>query len=145
MPIMLSDLPPGRSWRLRARQPVVQISGPSPGQQRYGMNLLRRRHETASGRRSLLEELEGLLKRIRVIPLAAPILIVAGFGLGKVTTRALELPASAAVHDPLHAREVPRGQIDELTQSMTELRMDGAKTVDFVTVYRNHVLPVEQV
>ena len=60
-------------------------------------------------------------------------------------TRALELPASAAVHDPTHAREVPRGQIDALTHSMTELRVDGAKTVDYVTLYRNHVLPVEQV
>lgn len=109
------------------------------------MNLHRHRHDTASGRRGLLEELEGLLKRVRVIPLAAPILIFAGFGLGKVTTRALELPASAAVHDPTHAREVPRGQIDALTHSMTELRVDGAKTVDYVTLYRNHVLPVEQV
>lgn len=110
------------------------------------MNLLKRRSNvTASGRRSLLEELEGLLKRVRVIPLAAPVLLFAGFGLGKVTTRALELPASAAVHDPTHAREVPRVQIEALTRSMGELRVDGAKTVDYVTLYTNHVLPVEQV
>src|SRR5512140_149536 len=110
------------------------------------MNLLkRRRNDTASGRRSLLEECEGLLKRIRVIPLAAPVLLFAGFGLGKVTTRALELPSSAAVHDPTHAREVPRVQIEALTRSMGELKVDGAKTVDYVTTYRNHVLPVEQV
>jgi hypothetical protein len=109
------------------------------------MNLSKRQDEPARGHRGLLDELEGLLRHVRVIPLAAPILLLAGFGLGKVTTRALELPASVAVHDPGHVREVPRVQIEALTRSMGALRQDGEKTVDFVTLYRNHVMPVEQV
>ncbi len=109
------------------------------------MNLFQRRNEPASGRRDLLQELERWVKRIRVVPLAAPVLLFVGFGLGKATTRALELPASAAMHDPGHAREVPRVQIDALTRSMSTLRVDGARTDDYVTLYRNHILPVEQV
>jgi hypothetical protein len=109
------------------------------------MNLFNRRNAPASGRSDLLGQLERLLKHIRIVPLAAPVLLFAGFGLGKVTTRALELPARAAMHDPDHAREVPRVQIEALTRSMSTLRVDGARTVDYVTLYRNHILPVEQV
>jgi soluble lytic murein transglycosylase-like protein len=109
------------------------------------MALLRRRSDAAPRRHNLLDEAERLLKRVRMIPLAAPILLFAGWGLGKVTTRALELPAAAAVRDPTHAREVPRVQIEALTRSMGAIRVDGEKTVRYVNLYRNHILPVEQV
>lgn len=109
------------------------------------MTLFRRQREAANRRHVLLDEVERLVKRVRVIPLAAPILLFAGWGLGKVTTRALELPATAAVRDPTHAREVPRVQIEALTRTMGAIRVDGEKTVRYVDLYRNHILPVEQV
>ena len=109
------------------------------------MALFRRRSDAAPRRHNLLDEAERLLKRVRMIPLAAPVLLLAGWGLGKVTTRALELPATAAVRDPTHAREVPRVQIEALTRSMGAIRVDGEKTVRYVNLYRNHIMPVEQV
>lgn len=109
------------------------------------MRLITRRSDEAPGRRSLLDEFERLLRRVRVVPLAAPILLFAGWGLGRVTTRALELPASAVVRDRARVREVPRVQIEALTRTMSALSVDGQQTVNFVTKYRNHVLPVEQV
>ncbi len=109
------------------------------------MRLFRRQGDDARGRRGLVDELDRLLRRIRVIPLAAPILLFAGWGLGKATTRALALPTNAETRDRARAREVPRVQIEALTRSMGELRIDGEQTVDFVTLYRNHVMPVEQV
>lgn len=110
------------------------------------MRLLRRRSDEAPrARHGLLEEFERFVKRVRVVPLAAPILLFAGWGLGRVTTRALALPATAAVHDPTHAREVPRVQLEALTRTMGAIRTHGDRTVSYVTLYRNHVLPVEQV
>ena len=109
------------------------------------MRLFRRQSDDARGRSGLLEEFERLLKRVRVIPLAAPILLFAGWALGKVTTRALELPATAVAGDRARVREVPRVQIEALTRTMGALRVDGQQTADFVTLYRNHIMPVEQV
>lgn len=109
------------------------------------MKRFRRQSDDARGSRGLVDELDRLVRRIRVVPLAAPILLFAGWGLGKVTTRALELPANAVVRDRARVHEVPRVQIEALTRTMSALQDDGAQTVDFVTTYRNHVLPVEQV
>ncbi len=109
------------------------------------MKRFRRQSDDARGSRGLVDELDRLVRRIRVVPLAAPILLFAGWGLGKVTTRALELPANAVVRDRARVHEVPRVQIEALTRTMSAIRSDGAETVDFVTTYRNHVLPVEQV
>ncbi len=109
------------------------------------MRLFRRQSDDARGRRDLIDELDRLLRRVRVIPLAAPMLLFAGWGLGKVTTRALELPANAVVRDRARVHEVPRVQIEALTRSMGALAVDGEHTVKFVTTYRNHVMPVEQV
>lgn len=114
--------------------------------QHLGMRLIRRRSDAAPrASHGLLDEFERFVKRIRVIPLAAPILLFAGLGLGRLTTSALELPATAAVRDPTHTREVPRVQIEALTRTMGAIRSHGDTTVGFLTLYRNHVLPVEQV
>lgn len=109
------------------------------------MKLFRRQGDDARGRRGLVEELDRLFRRVRVIPLAAPILLFAGWGLGKATSRALALPPNAVVRDRARAREVPPVQIEALTRSMGALRANGKQTVDFLTLYRNHVMPVEQV
>lgn len=110
------------------------------------MRLLKRYSEGEGVRRDLLDELERLVRRVRrVVPLAAPILLFAGWSLGKVTTRALELPANAVVADRADVQDVPRVQIEALTRTMGAIQADGQKTVDYVTLYRNHVMPVEQV
>lgn len=101
--------------------------------------------EDAAPRKGSLAELEHLLRRARVIPLAAPLLLFLGFGLGKVTTRSLTLPADVAVHGRSQVQHVPRIQIEALARTMGAIRRDGQKTVAYVSLYRNHVAPVEQV
>ncbi|MEO5510772.1 MAG: lytic transglycosylase domain-containing protein [Longimicrobiales bacterium] len=95
-------------------------------------------------RTGFAEELEKWKRRARALPLAAPILLLAGFGVGNLTNRALELPAGTPVRAP-SANHVPRVRIDALSRMMSKLQKDGTKTVSYVTTYKNDVAPVEQV
>ncbi len=95
-------------------------------------------------RTGFAEELERWKKRARALPLAAPILLLAGFGVGNLTNEALELPAGAQVTAP-SANHVPRVRIDALSRMMSRLNEDGSQTVSYVTNYKNEVAPVEQV
>lgn len=93
---------------------------------------------------SIVDELEKLLKHVAAIPLAAPLLLLAGLGIGRLTTRALALPGTAPVSPVGAIREVPKIQLEALTRAMGALREDGRKTADYVVLYRDHVAPVEQ-
>ncbi len=95
-------------------------------------------------RTGFAEELERWKRRARALPLAAPILLLAGFGVGDLTNRALELPEGTEVRAP-SANHVPRVRIDALSRMMSNLRKDGSHTVSYVTSYKNEVAPVEQV
>jgi hypothetical protein len=104
---------------------------------------LRRRSEDAAPRRGILDELEWWLRRARVLPLIAPMLLFAGFGLGRMANDALELRDDAQTRRPAEV-EVPRIQLEALSHYMESLRRSGEHTADFVVLYQEHVLPVEQ-
>lgn len=91
----------------------------------------------------VLEDLERLWRRARALPLAAPLLLLVGLGAGNATNGALELPEAAPVR--LATSNVPRVHLEALSEHMRALRNDGTRTEDFLTLYREHVQPVEKV
>ena len=103
----------------------------------------RRSTDLPTPRLGMIDELERLLRRARILPLVIPILLFGGWGLGKITTRGIALPmdadfrVAAAAHTPAH-------QLEALSSHMSMLRSEGMNTEEYVLLYRNHVKPVEQ-
>jgi len=109
------------------------------------MKLNRERRRSHSGpRRGVIEDLERLLKRARAIPVAALVLMVLGFGVGDFSKSYLELPEGTPVRDAT-ANSVPRVRLDGLSRHMSQLRAAGETTMEYVSMYRQHVAPVEKV
>lgn len=107
------------------------------------MKLFRRSFDPDRFERSgLFDELELLLRRARRVSLAAPLLLLFGFGLGNVTNRVLEVPEGQSVRTPTEA-PVPRVHLEVLSRHMDRLRSNGAETFDYVTLYNEHVAPIE--
>jgi soluble lytic murein transglycosylase-like protein len=109
------------------------------------MKLFRRSEEAVGVRRSgLFEDLEVLLRRVRAVALAAPLLLLVAFGVGSVANRVLEVPEGRMVRAPTE-EHVPRVHLELLSRHMERLRRAGAATLDYVTMYNEHVAPVEAV
>jgi hypothetical protein len=109
------------------------------------MRLFRRRDRSGGVRRAgLFEDLELLLRRVRAVGLAAPLLLFVGFGVGNVTNRVLEVPEGRIVRASVE-EYVPRVHLELLSRHMERLRSAGDETVDYVTMYQEHVAPVEAV
>ena len=109
------------------------------------MTLFRRESGFVRARRTgLFDDMEVLLRRLRRVSLAAPFLLFLGFGLGDVTNRSLEgsgdrVARIAAVDDtPLAALEV-------LGRNLERVHDTGNETAEYVTLYQDHVAPVEAV
>lgn len=96
------------------------------------------------GRAGVFDDLERLLRRLRALSLAIPFLLFVGFGLGNVTNAFLDVPDGRAVRQPVEAH-VPRVHLEVLSRHMDRLRDAGEETVDYVTMYQEHVAPVEAV
>lgn len=98
--------------------------------------------ERDAGRRmGIVEELERLLRRMRALVIVIPLFLLAGAGLGKATTGVLKLPDGTPVRS---GTEVARVHIESLSRHLSALRDDGETTVDYVSIYQEHVAPVEQ-
>lgn len=95
-------------------------------------------------RTGLFEDMERLLRRLRAVGVAAPFLLLAGFGLGHFTNSVLEVPEGRMVRAPIEA-PVPRVHLELLSRHLERLRSAGDETVDYVTTYTEHVAPVEAV
>jgi hypothetical protein len=109
------------------------------------MKLFRRSDETGRAvRTGLFDDLERLLRRLRAVGLAAPVLLFVGFAVGEVTNSKLEVPEGRVVRAPID-RHVPRVHLELLSRHMERLRSAGDETVDYVTMYQEHVAPVEAV
>ena len=110
------------------------------------MKLLRRKtdFEQPARRTGFHEELERWRRRARALPLAAPLLLLMGFGVGNLTNDAIALPEGTEVREPTQ-NHVPRVRIDALSGFLSNLRRDGDRTVSYVTTYKDDVAPVEQV
>ena len=89
----------------------------------------------------MIDELEQLGLKLRRVLLGAPLLLLVGFGAGEATKRVLTLPEDVAVTDP----SVPRVRLESLSERMESVREAGARTVDYVTLYTEHVEPIEKV
>lgn len=90
----------------------------------------------------MIEELEIAVRRFLLLPLAVPVLLAAGWGVGKLTTRGMQLPYGAPARVAA-AQHTPRAQLEALSGYMHRLREDGADTEEYVVLYGNHVRPVE--
>lgn len=107
------------------------------------MGIFRRSSSNERARRSdLLAELERFARRLLVVPVAAPLFLLVGFGLGEVSSVALALPEYEADR-PI--QRTPRTTLDLIGRTMADLRRDGEATTGFVSVYQEHVAPVEKV
>jgi hypothetical protein len=104
----------------------------------------RRQTPDLQDRVGTMEELERLVRRLRALPLAAPLLLLVGFGVGEVTNRSLRIPGDVAVRESTE-KEIPRVHLEALSNRMHAMSAEGKKTVDYVRTYREHVKPVEKV
>nr|PZN91672.1 MAG: hypothetical protein DIU52_01670 [bacterium] len=107
------------------------------------MRMFRRRgRRTPQHRRSCVEELERLLRRVVIIPAAAPVLLLSGIGVGKLTARALALPEHAAMRE---AEATPsRAELEALGERLRQVRLAGMDTEAYVLLYKWHVAPLER-
>jgi hypothetical protein len=108
------------------------------------MKLFQRSLDDDRGRAGIFDDLERLLRRLRALSLAAPFLLFVGFGLGNATNGLLEVPDGRTVRQPVE-EHVPRVHLEVLSRHMERLRTAGDETVDYVTLYQDHVAPVEAV
>ncbi len=91
---------------------------------------------------TLVEDLERLWRRVRALPLVAPLLLFAGLGAGDLTNGALDAPASSA---DARMSDVARIELRALSERLRSTRSSGAVTEDYIAVYQEHVEPVERV
>ena len=90
----------------------------------------------------MMEEMEQLWRRVRALAHVAPILLIVGFSAGEIANRVLSVPDDKAVR--LGEKEVPL-QFEAWSGRMERIRGEGQKTVSYVSLYREHVEPVEKV
>jgi hypothetical protein len=111
------------------------------------MKLFRRSHSPDCDERSgIFEDLEQLLRRVRAVGLAAPVLLFAGFGVGNVTNDHIETPEPNPIVAAAQAVErPPRVHLEVLSRHMERLQTRGSQTEDYITLYQDHVEPVEAV
>lgn len=98
----------------------------------------------SSPKLGMVEELELIWGRVRTALRGVPILLLVGFAAGEVANRVLEVPANKAVRFQ-SVYDVPRVQLEAIASHMHRIHDEGTKTVDYVTLYREHVQPVEKV
>lgn len=107
--------------------------------------MLLRRNKSDDGlraRTAVLDDLERLWRRVRALPLVAPVLLFAGFGAGNLTSRTLDVPESSATA-ALDADAM--SELHALSERMSVVRTSGSATEDYIAVYQEHVEPVERV
>lgn len=111
------------------------------------MSLFRRKEADRSefGRNlGMMEELELIWRRVRKLALGVPVMLLVGFSAGELSNRLLDVPADKAVRFSTE-KEVPRIHLESLARRMESISREGSKTVDYVTMYQDHVEPVEKV
>ena len=91
----------------------------------------------------MMEELERLWRRLRALAHVAPVLLVVGFSAGEIANRGLSGPEDKAVR--LGEKAVPQTDLEQWAGRMQRIRGEGQKTVSYVSLYRDHVEPVETV
>lgn len=91
----------------------------------------------------MIAQLEAMLRWVRVLPVALPLLLLGGWGLGHVTAHAIALPSDAPARIK-HTAYTPPKKLDRLARFTSFLRHDGRETESYIALYRNYVFPVEK-
>jgi soluble lytic murein transglycosylase-like protein len=97
-----------------------------------------------SQRLGIVQELELLARRARVLPLVLLVLLGIGLGAGTLVRGALRLPHDTPVRTA-SVEPVPRVYLDFLSRRMQRVRAAGNHTADYIQLYQQHVAPVERV
>ena len=92
----------------------------------------------------MMEELELTWRRVRTLVLGAPVLLLVGFGAGELANRMLEVSADKAVRFSAE-QNIPVVRLESVAGTMHRISLEGSKTEEYVTLYREHVEPVEKV
>jgi hypothetical protein len=92
----------------------------------------------------MMEDLERVWRRFKALAHVAPVLLLVGFGAGEVADRMLKLPDDKAVRMS-NEKGVEGLQIEAMAGVMARIHGEGKKTVSYVSLYREHVEPVEKV
>jgi Transglycosylase SLT domain len=96
-------------------------------------------------RKGLFDDMEILARRTRTVSLAAPFLLFLGFGLGDVTNRALEVSDDRLVRVTTEQGELAMADLEVLSRNLERVQDTGVETAEYVTLYQDHVAPVEAV
>jgi hypothetical protein len=96
-------------------------------------------------RKGLFDDMEILARRTRTVSLAAPFLLFLGFGLGDVTNRALEVSDDRLVRVTNELGELAMADLEVLSRNLERVQDTGVETAEYVTLYQDHVAPVEAV
>lgn len=90
----------------------------------------------------MVDGLERMWRGVKLLPLAAPVLLLGGWGLGKAAVKGIALPEGAPVRIAA-AAYTPAPHLESLSAYMRTMRVEGQDTEEYVLLYRNHVRPVE--
>lgn len=99
---------------------------------------------TSSASCGMMEDLERLWRRVRALAHVAPVLLLVGFGTGEIANRMLDVPDDKTVRISAE-KGIEEMRLDALAGTMQRIRGEGQKTVSYVSLYREHVEPVEKV
>lgn len=92
----------------------------------------------------IFEDLEILLRGVRAVGMAAPLLLLFGFSVGNLTNDLLETPEGRPVWTATE-EPVARVHLEVLSRHMERLHDRGSETEGYVATYQDHVAPVEAV
>ncbi|MCI0436542.1 MAG: lytic transglycosylase domain-containing protein [Gemmatimonadetes bacterium] len=95
-------------------------------------------------RPGIVQELEAIVRRARLLVFAVPALLVVGFGAGHVLRDALRVASSGDVSDSSES-DAHHIRIDALSQAMQRVRVVGEQTTGYVELYQSEIAPVESV
>jgi len=97
-----------------------------------------------SKRPGIVEDLERIARRARLLVFVAPLLLAFGFGAGHFVTGELRLADDTTARDQA-IEPGDRIHLDVLSRAMHRVRQAGEQTTDYVELYQAEVSPVESV
>ncbi|MGH7502404.1 MAG: lytic transglycosylase domain-containing protein [Longimicrobiales bacterium] len=102
------------------------------------------RTEAGSERLGIVEELELLARRARFLALILPVLLLSGFGAGRLVSDALRLPDDTPAYES-SLDPAARIHISKLDNALHRARLTGDSTAEYVQLYQTEVAPIEHV
>jgi hypothetical protein len=95
-------------------------------------------------RTGLFDDMETFARRTRRLSMAAPFVLFVGFGLGDFTNRALDADDRIGGLTA-NVDQIPLAHLEVLSRNLERVHDSGKETAEYVTLYQDHVAPVEAV